>query len=237
MVGQLEEPLVLFTQEQQVPIRLEHVVVVENLNAQLLIGEPGKASNKIHTIPHEKMIIIRYNDQDYRIPYISSRGPRSHVARVSSRVTVKPGESLFWEVPRQYSDFTVLQVNPRPQDQHWFSPRDYQVRNNTIKFKNILDTPVTLRRDQVFGEIRMVDLVDCDNLDMAMAIDTGQEEDSSGDQDDEEMEKWTFPGCSGGWTIRSSLMQRWPESSQVILIKTNTSTKRRSQFLRKTILI
>ena len=44
VVGQLQEPLILHTVDQGVPIRLDHVVVVENLNAQLLIGEPGKAS-------------------------------------------------------------------------------------------------------------------------------------------------------------------------------------------------
>ena len=185
VVGQLQEPLILHTVDQGVSIRLDHVVVVENLNAQLLIGEPGKASNFIHTIPHEKMIIIRSGNQDIKIPYISSRGPRSHVARVTGKVTVAPGESLFWNVPEQFSEYPVLQVNPRPQDQHWFSPRDYQVRNKTIAFKNILKIPVTLKRNQVFGEIRMVDLIDCDQL---QPVDTGQENNST-DEGQEEYEE------------------------------------------------
>ena len=173
--GQLASPLNLVTVLHHVPVRLDHVVVVDNLNAELLIGEPGKASNFIITVPFEKRIIIRFHGNEYVFPYESPRGPVSHVVRVSSAVSVAPGEKLFWKVPEQYANFPILQVNPRRQDQPWFRPRDYKVVDGYISIKNTLDTPVKLKRNECFGELRLVTETDIDTKTMDEE-EPGQEE-------------------------------------------------------------
>ena len=58
LAGQTFEDTVLSVQGSEFPIKwdLGKVVIVTNLGVDVLVGEPGKADNKIVTIPHRKLI-------------------------------------------------------------------------------------------------------------------------------------------------------------------------------------
>ena len=60
LAGQTEDDVCLVVQGTKEPLSwdLQKMVVVKNLGVNILIGEPGKADNKIVTIPHHKIIQV-----------------------------------------------------------------------------------------------------------------------------------------------------------------------------------
>ena len=156
VVGRTKNSVTLLAQPGNIPIKLGHVLVVDQLNADILIGEPGKGANNIVTVAAEKKVYISYNDQEFVLDYHKARGPVSHVARVEGTTTIYPGQGLTWPVPAQYKEFTHLFFQPRSGSQQWFEPNVEQIHKGCIFLKNKSHEPVTLKRGKVFADIRMV---------------------------------------------------------------------------------
>ena len=156
VIGRIKKPLVLITKEHGIPIRIEHAVVVDGLSADILLGEPAKASNNIITNAAERKITIPFQKQTFTFDYFKGRGPVSHITRVPVSTLVLPGESYFWEVPEQFSHLQHLQIQPRVQDVHWFEPAICQIQDGKVCLKNVSWAPVTLKRGKGFGELRLV---------------------------------------------------------------------------------
>ena len=156
LVGQLKKPLLLVAEPHGTPIRLKHVVVVENLNASLLIGEPGKRDNDIITYSAKKEISIPFKQERHVFPYHQGPGPAPKVARVSSSSVTYPGENFFWKVPEMYSHLSHLQIQPRHSCRHWFKPNTCQVQDGHVCLKNTSESPVYLKRGTAFADVTMV---------------------------------------------------------------------------------
>ena len=65
----------------------------------------------------------------------------------------------FCRAPIAYcsiSHLRHLQLQPRSQDVHWFTPAICQIQDGHICLKNESWNPVTLRRNKGFGEVRLV---------------------------------------------------------------------------------
>ena len=165
VVGRTKKPVILITEPHGVPIYLKYAVVVDQLSADVLIGEPGKGANKIVTYASEKKIRINFQNQDFEFDYHKTRGPVSRVARVEQTVTRHPGETYLWKVPAQYREFKHLFLQPRHEDVHWFEPGVCQVlQSGHVALVNSSDSPVTLQRGKVFCEIQMVDEIDVTSI-------------------------------------------------------------------------
>ena len=164
VVGRTKKPVILITEPHGVPIYLKYAVVVDKLNADVLIGEPGKGANKIVTYAAEKQIVITFQGKDFKFDYHKTRGPVSHVARVEESDIVEPGKNYTWTVPAQFQEFSHLFLQPRHQDHHWFEPDVCQVNDGKISLKNCSDSAVALVQGKPFGEIRFVQEVDVESL-------------------------------------------------------------------------
>ena len=98
LVGQTLEDVKLSLQETNKNIvwDLGKAVVVSNLGVDILIGEPGKADNKISTIPHKKLIEVMGHDNiKIRLPYFSKKNK----LYILHNLQVRPElNSISWRV-------------------------------------------------------------------------------------------------------------------------------------------
>ena len=164
VVGRTKKPVILITEPHGVPIYLKYAVVVDQLNADVLIGEPGKGANNIVTYAADKKIAITFQGKEYKFDYHKTRGPVSHVARVSDSDIIEPGKNFTWRVPDQFQEFKHLFLQPRHSDHHWFEPAVCQVSGGKITLRNHTDSAVSLTKGKPFGEIRFVEEIDINHL-------------------------------------------------------------------------
>ena len=98
LVGQTTQDLILHVlgASDAITWNVGKAVVVSNLGVVVLMGEPGKADNKVITIPLKKVIEIRTdNNKRIVLPYctLSPQNKLHDVAcRASKAVTLYPGE-------------------------------------------------------------------------------------------------------------------------------------------------
>ena len=72
LTGQTLEDVILHVQGVNTNIswNLGKVVIVKNLGSDISTGEPGKAENKVNTIPHKKVVeVVRLDNKRIKIPY------------------------------------------------------------------------------------------------------------------------------------------------------------------------
>ena len=160
IVGKTRKPVRLITTDKHgIPIVLQHVVVVEGLSADILIGEPGKRDCHIHTNATTREITIHFQNRDYLFPYLEPKQPCSQVARVQTATFVSPGKknAYKWKVPEELAKQKHLHLQPRSQDVQWFEPGVYHVQHGVISLQNVTGDEIGLRRNAVFAEVRLVE--------------------------------------------------------------------------------
>ena len=160
IVGQSATPLVLeaLTAAGKVPINLGNVIVVDKLGCDVLVGEPAKGENNIITIPSKKLILFSHKGKTVVEPYlnVNKAGDTYAVGRVSKKTTLYPGDSYTLPLPQQFYSCQHVAVNPRMSDEHWYTSGVYNVSNGHVSLLNTSSIPVTLKRGQHIGEVRMV---------------------------------------------------------------------------------
>ena len=156
----------------KVELYLGPVLVVSNLEAELLLGEPGKVDNKLWTVPHRTTVKMIRNGRKLSTPYYSKRsGTKSYsTAKVTKSVTVEEGELIKIEVPAEMQDEEYVYVVPRLTDQQWFKPMVRRVKEGMVSLKNISADSVRLIRGRSFGEIRSTRVVQTPTLSVARKV-------------------------------------------------------------------
>ena len=162
VIGQCHDPLVLNleVEGEKVAVNLGHAVVVRNLGTECLIGEPGKADNRIHTIPEQKKIQFLSKDKTVTLDYCRESNADYEVGRVKETKTLRPGESVTIAVDN-FTNGSVVATNPRVSDGLWFNPGIRRV-NNGISLTNTSMDTVTLKKGTRVCEVRNVTEV-CEN--------------------------------------------------------------------------
>ena len=157
VVGQCRDPLILvvMVEDERVEVDLGHAVVVRNLGTECLVGEPGKADNRIHTIPEQKQIQFHFEGKTLTLDYcLERRNSDYEVARVKETVTLRPGESVTVLVDN-FSNGSLVAANPRKEDGKWFEPKIRKV-NNGVSLRNVSSETVTLKKGTRVCEVRNV---------------------------------------------------------------------------------
>ena len=105
ILGVLAMPLMITVLDVSIPtsIKLDGAVIVKNLGQNILVGEPGKKSNKIFTNPSKKTISLR-NGKGKRIsiPYFSRQGKplvNSILLRAAGSQIIYPNETITLSLP------------------------------------------------------------------------------------------------------------------------------------------
>ena len=143
VIGQSQNPITIEVDFSgtHIPVDLGHVAVINNLGSDLLIGEPGKKTNKIITLPHARIVQIFHNNTLLSTPYLEEK-IKYCVARVQSTQTIHKGENFKWPVPKNFTNHSHLVINPRSKDEHWFIPGVYSIdSSNTVCLKNVSGVP------------------------------------------------------------------------------------------------
>ena len=133
MIGQTQQCLVIngIFQGQKIEINLGVVLVVTNLQAELLLGEPGKRDNKMWTVPYQSLVMLKKSDKVHSTPYLEpDTNHQNYTAvRMAKTTVVEPGEFVELTVPPTLGEPRELVISPRRQDDPWFSPMVRRVTN------------------------------------------------------------------------------------------------------------
>ena len=143
-------------QGAEVELHLGRVVVVEGLEADVLLGEPGKLDNDLWTRATEKKVYIKRHGQILSTNYHAMGGGKDSygVARLTRSQVVAPGQSVNVEVPAELRNCDEVLVNARKEDEKWFEPRIRRVTRGVVNIKNTSDKEISLKRGKPFGEFR-----------------------------------------------------------------------------------
>ena len=143
-------------QGTDIELHLGRVIVVEGLEADVLLGEPGKKDNHLWTMADESRVYIKRDGKEFSTNYHAKGGGKDSygVARVSRSQEVGPGQSINVEVPVELLSSGEVVVNARREDSKWFEPRVRKIVRGTVNIKNISDGTVRLIRGRPFGEFR-----------------------------------------------------------------------------------
>ena len=100
LAGQTMEDCKLSVQNLKEPLQwnLGKAVVVTNLGADILMGEPGKADNRITTIPHRKIIqFLDVNNRKCQLSYYTPKQlpNKSSTCRATTAITQYPKDSFY----------------------------------------------------------------------------------------------------------------------------------------------
>ena len=157
VIGQCRDPLVLevVVEDEKVNVDLGHAVVVRNLGTQCLVGEPGKADNKIRTIPEHKEIQFITEGKTLTMKYSPEKNVDYEVGRVTETRTLRPGESTVISLDN-FDNGSVVAANLRVEDGSWFSPGILTVNNNGVSLTNSSTESVTLKKGSRLCEVRNV---------------------------------------------------------------------------------
>ena len=149
-------------QGNELEINLGRAIVVEGLESDVLLGEPGKRDNELWTKASESKVYMERNGKEYSTSYHSHGGGKDSygVARVKTTQEVQPGQSINIDVPFELSEATELVVNARKEDDAWFEPRVRRIIRGQINIKNVSDSTVKLKRGRPFCELRSTQRVD-----------------------------------------------------------------------------
>ena len=153
-----------------ISLKLGKMVVVKNLGVDTLIGEPGKADNKIVTIPHEKVIKV-LDDQGKTavLPYWpKNRNPNFNYAPCKAMKTevIFPNHSIEYQLPPRMQQESVINISPsRSCSPLWFNPKNVNVtKDGTISIMNETNIPICISKNEHFADIRTCKKVDVEPL-------------------------------------------------------------------------
>ena len=151
VTGQTVDNLIVDTLfgSTHVPLNLGKATVIKNLGTEMILGEPGKATNSISTDPKNRIITVEREGKIMIKPYYDQKASVSHICRIQeAKLTVFPGESLELDVP-DFLQNSEVALTPRRDYADMFQPRILSV-GEIVKLKNISTLPITLKRhDQV----------------------------------------------------------------------------------------
>ena len=167
IVGQTHEDfhITVWFGRRSFEINLGRVLVVDGVDTEFLLGQPGLVDAKMYHIPDESMIYKKVGGEVISTPYFK-RGAGSAnymVARVNKLTTVQPGDFLSIEINPEMQQHDQLIITPRKGDEEWFDYRIRKIVDGRLAVKNTSNKMVTLRRKKPFAEIRAVIIEENDN--------------------------------------------------------------------------
>ena len=139
-------------------------LVVEDLDVDILAGQPFMIANDISLRPAKSLIIFndgstyQYQTSSPRVPTSQIRRFSSHIIRApASNTTLYPGDHIDVEVPPDLGDQTDLALEPRinnsPVPHLWPEPSIVTPSCGKIRITNNTDDPLLLRKNEQFGQI------------------------------------------------------------------------------------
>ena len=176
VIGQTEKNLTIRAKfnNTEIELNLGRAIVVEGLEADVLLGEPGKRDNDLWTRASERKVYLERFGQTYCTEYHEEKQTMKGygVARVSKAQIIQPGQSINIEVPDNLRDNVEVLVNARKGDIHWFEARVRKVINGKVNIKNTSDDDIKLSRKKAFGEFRSTSVFEMPKVRRVATVDS-----------------------------------------------------------------
>ena len=156
ILGQAINDVVVNTKfaSTKVPINLGKAIVIKNLGATMILGEPGKCRNGISTNPRKRLILAEIEGKVHDKPYYD-QSSESTICRIStSKITVFPNDSLKLDVPLHLRNCDVL-VTPRRPFGDLFSHKMTHV-GDTVELESTSPFPINLNKHDQVADIRRI---------------------------------------------------------------------------------
>ena len=130
-------------------------IVVANLGVNLLVGEPGKLDNHIHTDALRKVVKTRDLYGRKVVVKYSVKPPATTKAlvRANTTKTLLVGESISAEIPQEMRSEDFLSIFPHHTN-HWLSPSTVQMIGDEIILKNTSNLPAHVKKGDHLAEVR-----------------------------------------------------------------------------------
>ena len=143
-----------------VTINLGQMVVIKDLGADALVGQPGKIDNQIVCFPHISNIQFRgQNGQSYKVSYPlrNNKDINLHdVVKVSCSQTLYPGDALVYKLPNQFCTQKKVLVTHRPHQVSWVEPRVLDIHDGCVSIENNSKQTIYLRKHDHIADIKTV---------------------------------------------------------------------------------
>ena len=146
--------------KDKVRISLGRMVVIRNLGADALVGQPGKIDNKILTSPHTNSIQFEGCDgKKYKVSYPIRNDENINlhdVVKVSSSQTLYPGDSLVYKLPNQFSNQKKVLVTHKPTQVSWVQTQVLDIHDGCVSIPNDTKHSVYLKKHEHIADIKSV---------------------------------------------------------------------------------
>ena len=144
----------------EVTINIGKMIVIRDLGADALLGQPSKVDNCIITYPHKSNIQFKGHDgKEYKVSYPLRNNENivlHDVIKVSCTQTLYPGDSLDYKLPNQFISQKKVLVTHRPTSLSWVSPRVLDIHDGCVSIVNDSKHAVHLRRHDHIADIKTV---------------------------------------------------------------------------------
>ena len=159
--GQTCEPVEVecLLESGSIMLQLGIMLVIVNLGAQCLLGEPAKLRNNLICLPRHKMVVIAKGAEVQYVPYEQDK-PKYSLIRATSSAELKPGEQIKYKLPDFISLETSVAITPRLQSSHWLTPTMQQPKDRSIFLTNSSCESVLIKKDDHLAEVRNSTTVD-----------------------------------------------------------------------------
>ena len=141
-------------------IKIVEMIVINNLGADVLLGQPTKVDNQIITFPH--MSQIQFTGTDGRmnkIHYPLRKDDNlniNDVVRVNKPQTIFPQESFSYKLPNKFALQKKICITERPNTSPWIGSQILDVKNGVVDIINKADYPVHLYKYQHIADVSNV---------------------------------------------------------------------------------
>ena len=155
VMGQSKDPVEIMCQTNngRTKIYLGVVLIINNLGAKCLIGEPGKQRNSIVCLPKQKLVLMSDLDGIAYTPYASVESLYKLI-RADINLTLSPGDSYAYTLPEAFSNQGNIAITPRSDTAYWLKPSIVEPSSNRIYLINSSPSNVFIQRSDHLADIR-----------------------------------------------------------------------------------
>ena len=134
-------------------VHLGYVLIIANLGACCILGEPAKQKNNIVCLPKQKIVLLTNGDEVQYAPYDTGTPKHSLVRAVNNQV-LAPGDELEYILPDYFSTEELVCITPHISALQWIKPTSMAPCNGTIRLMNNSDEYVNIVKAEHLADVR-----------------------------------------------------------------------------------
>ena len=148
-------------------IVISRLIVIKDLGADVLLGQPTKVDNCVITIPHKSQIQFKCTEgKEYKVSYPI----RDHdfiklhdVLKITDATTLYPGDQYSYKLPNHFIMQKKVMITERPNITPWIGGQIVDVHDGCVKLTNETIYPIHLKKHQHIADVYNVNQIGQDD--------------------------------------------------------------------------